>query len=923
MIDKREIAPEFLARVAGILFTKVRFQDILENVNASMKGNNARSVCFDGLTSEQIADLMMGDAYFYRSYTKMECTSYARGMIDYVNKTTQWRNRPVTGNPQTLNVFDLLFVLLDDLLQINHKEIECCYENIFSWRLLFRDIGEELPVAAKTALWDHARGMGGLVGSACRTEFDWPYVIPHNNKPLDRILQQGIADHHSHLWGSTPYFHVSWVNIMNDLEDDRFLCNLRELPTVEKVETNPTADSGEILRMRAAWIRLYLCRRLESIYFKTEIDDEHARLFKRMLQIVCDYSDWAELSAFRSSLQSEINGHRNYPTPEHDYAVNIFRLKHSYIQTDYRVLIGERCLYYLLFLDYCRCPEDRMLAREDYALFYAYFLIRTKLRSYMVQVNDLMGFDNFQSIERRKWYFLGDTESERSLVRLAVNEVLAASNMKELEIRISPHPEDLIKLDRIINARNTLSNDGTNDLSMEGRYYYVFHFIKRPENDTDAFCEGINLQCRMESFRGVLYQQAKDIITFRQHNPELACKLKGIDAASQEIECRPELFARVYRLLGDFSISYGGYGENRKKLPELGKTYHVGEDFLDVVDGLRAVDEAVHFLDMGCGDRLGHATVLGIHVESWYETKQRRISLAVQDYLDNLAWFYHALSHLQVPDITRLQGWIEREFEYWFRIVYRNSISEVELNKIMKNARDYYDNYSAEDHGRYQIHHCHFDIRSYYQAWTLRGDDPSCYSEGFFKMPTFSDTLTLDGSFKDNKSFPVNYEFRYIPEYSILNYMYQYNTKVRKVGHQRISVELPEYYVEAVKLVQKEMRFRIARRGISIESNPSSNVLISTFRKYEDHPLLVLYNKGLSVTEEENADCAQMHVSINTDDSGVFCTSLQMEYALMAKAMEGITDAMGNQRFKVNEIHSWIDDVRKMGLEQSFHFKRG
>lgn len=50
-------------------------------------------------------------------------------------------------------------------------------------------------------------------------------------------------------------------------------------------------------------------------------------------------------------------------------------------------------------------------------------------------------------------------------------------------------------------------------------------------------------------------------------------------------------------------------------------TYHVGEEWKDVADGLRAIDEAILFLNMGNGDRLGHATVLGIDIEDWYQKK--------------------------------------------------------------------------------------------------------------------------------------------------------------------------------------------------------------------------------------------------------------------------------------------------------------
>lgn len=974
MIDKREIVPEFLSRVAALVFTKISSEDVLKNT-ASESANSSDGVRFDGLTSQELADLMIADSYFRQSYSRLECVSYAQSLIDYVNKATQWRNRHISASPEKLNVFDLLLVTLDDLLLINHKEVECSYEHILSWRMLYQAIGEELPVSAKQALWDYSSGLCfGENSYVPDKQFDWPYMTPHNNKPLDRIMQRGIADHHNHLWGSAPYFHVSWVNLMNRLTDNLYHQNLNKLPLIQQKNTGEHIHYGEILQMRAAWIRWHLCSKLFPDYDPKNGDATRTD-FDYALDIVCNCKDWCALLLLRDSLQGKIAAYAATPVQEPDYALNLFPWKVSPEKADYRILVGERGFYYYVFMDYCRPSHERRLNRTDFALFYAYCLIRIQLREQLVQLNDRIGFDNFQSIERRKWFFTNDPDSMRYLSRLAVNQVLNNSNIEELELRISPHPDDLILLEKYIHQDNTLTGtlsiphfsdvskskqifprvammqilrnagiDGIDGITsdpdklaqlldyiyqgnissefLDDRYYYVFHFIKRPDmmqsTDVPAY---LNLCCRMQPLRNMLLRQALDIIAFRKENPEMAKKLKGIDAAAQEIECRPEVFAVVYRLLGDYSITYDKYGDG-KLLPELGKTYHVGEDFLDIIDGLRAIDEAIHFLNLDCGDRIGHAIVLGTNVEKWYSQKHQRISLSIQDYLDNLSWFFHALNHLSVPGHRELQEWLEQEFEYWFRIVYRNNISDAEMNGIMRRAKTYYTERLNEDHDLYQIHHCHFDIQSYYHAWTLRGDDPSCYVNGYYQKPCIVNAWLPSGAYKDNLAFPARYEDRYIPEYSMLNYYYQYNSDVRQAGQRRISVEVPISYVTVAKALQAEMRNRIAHRGIMIEANPSSNVLISTFRKYENHPLLAFFNRGLPVTAEENDNCPQLSVSINTDDSGVFCTNLEMEYAFMVRALEMVEDSNGKPRFTTNDIYTWIDRIRQMGLDQSFNFKR-
>ena len=102
--------------------------------------------------------------------------------------------------------------------------------------------------------------------------------------------------------------------------------------------------------------------------------------------------------------------------------------------------------------------------------------------------------------------------------------------------------------------------------------------------------------------------------------------------------------------------------------------------------------------------------------------------------------------------------------------------------------------------------------------------------------------------------------------------------------------------------------------GISIECNPSSNVLIGTFSSYQNHPVLNFYNIGLNVPHQD----VQMHVSINTDDPGVFDTSLKFEYALLARAIGELRDEQGKPIHNEREIEDYIYNLVQMGQEQSF-----
>lgn len=59
-------------------------------------------------------------------------------------------------------------------------------------------------------------------------------------------------------------------------------------------------------------------------------------------------------------------------------------------------------------------------------------------------------------------------------------------------------------------------------------------------------------------------------------------------------------------------------------------------------------------------------------------------------------------------------------------------------------------------------------------------------------------------------------------------------------------------------------------------------------------------------------------LSINTDDRGIFHTSLENEYAFLAASLENLTDENGEKRYLPQQIYDWLDHIRKMGNQQVF-----
>ena len=138
---------------------------------------------------------------------------------------------------------------------------------------------------------------------------------------------------------------------------------------------------------------------------------------------------------------------------------------------------------------------------------------------------------------------------------------------------------------------------------------------------------------------------------------------------------------------------------------------------------------------------------------------------------------------------------------------------------------------------------------------------------------------------------------------------------MRRKGKEIIEFKINHKYINLVRWLQDKMIHELVELGISIETNPSSNYLIGTIQKYEEHPIIRFNSRKLRDTLPNMS----LHVSINTDDQGVFDTLLENEYALMALALKKAKDKDGHSLFDLESIYEWIDYVRRMGIEQIFN----
>lgn len=778
-----------------------------------------------------------------------------------------------------IDVFEWLKNIAGELLVIRDNQPECHYKELLRWRELTKFLGEDLITCAYLARWSDRY--------SCEWKrFGWNSIITHDNMQLKQILKRGISDNHFHLYGSAPAFLVGWIDIMNHPFSSIYTNTLRKLEKdrrvfyrYSQVQRARELEDLETMIYKAAMIRVKLFQALCML--------DEKKIFEKIYSVSATNS-WLLLTKYtvydKQKLKKELDEMRMRAYLENkseivDYA--LYRNKQIGKNDDFS---GERRILYRMLR---KTADGGKLHRNLRQWFYAYLVIKAKVYAEMVQVNDVIGFENFHAYSKRGYAFLNMNlpNVKERMIRHAVTDSLG---MNSLEIRINPGKNAKECSDMIRNISAAIEKEKEVTGEKNCRIYYVFHFAKKQDGAI------VEEKYRHQGYREKLYQLSRELVLFRENAPEEARNVLGIDACSMEIGCRPEVFAPTFRKLTTH-IPKLENGVRQWKI-----TYHVGEDFLDLADGLRAIEEAVRFLEMKDGDRLGHAMALGQNVKQWYDFKRNEISINIQDHLDNVVWLYFKLEEYAISDADtdNVKVYLQDEYNRCFRNVYQPYL----WRKFVEESGVKNEN----------LFHEMFQMPIYFQAWKLRGCDPEQFHDGIWNI---TGKGLLEPESYQRKFLNLNNR-NYAAEF--LYHYYHYSRKIREEGRKSIQIDVPQGYVKAVELVQREMQREIAEAGICVETNPSSNYQISTIQQYQEHPIRELFNLGLTADPNEIAQCPQLHVSINTDDKGVFHTSLKNEFALIACATEQVMDEKGRHKYQKQRVYDWIDRVREFGNQQSF-----
>lgn len=732
----------------------------------------------------------------------------------------------------------------DILINSHLKEPKVYFDNLLRWRDLTLLVGEELLVIPTISYTDSF--------SELKRDMLWNPVLGHDNIKINEILKNSLSETHSHLYASADIFSFNWIVLMNNPmilnvfsteKNDKsrhYLLQRRQ----EYDPVNPHTDLNLSLR---EWIAVAadLRRQIYQLVYCSDDSELSEKEIKFLLSHTKDpLTDIENINNDIAVLKENA-----IPIPDTDFIFDYAILKSDAekfdLKSPFMIHAGERTLLYKYFTGYF--SGNKSFKRFAPQVF-LYLLIKSKLRRELIHTNRLPGLYNFKEYQDFKNVFVSKTDKnvsellKKMILKYAIQTSLGEKINNTLETRIMPDEAEKISFSDF--NRAIYSNDLIISENQKNRVNFVVHFSKsqdpvkgRPDN-----------QLRHKNLRDKLQNSMEAVFEAITGNDTNKPKIVGIDVTGNELNASPEVFSRLYSEAHNRGIN--------------NLTYHVGEDFYDVVFGLRMIDETLRFLKLNSGSRIGHALALGIDVGKYYARRHLSIIIPKQALLDNIVWMKY----------TALEGNIKLQPATEFFI-------EKEYYKLVEDIGYY--KYYHSDSGRKVFP----DSFEYWEMMQMRG-----YIDEEGNLMSTSEFRNKDTS---------------------LLYQYNRSSEVFFNGRKTMTCKISKPIVEDIISLQAYMMRKVERSGITIETNPTSNLLVGNFEKYSELPLFRFHTVG-------NTPGFKLSVTVNTDDKGIFATSLENEYSLIAIALHKEMDEQGNPKWNDKEIEDYLKQLVYYGSMSRF-----
>lgn len=788
-------------------------------------------------------DFMLSSADLYaKSYPKNYSTEEVKNLL----KVYLGYGAKYTKNS---DAHALLFYCAEQLFYVKNNSIIVRFDNLLEWDGFCNKIDANVMISAFAALHNDV------------TLDKVDAVIRHDNARLNKIMLEGAADNHMHFKASGYSVEMSWAALMVcSFQEDAELNSFIKYSKAVEQGFAKDAQTAVLLLKKIKFLRIVLEYYIDKFRspgnkFNSENPDFGLKFIIKAL--TSDSGDIFLMKKYADFIN-----------------VKLAELEERYFlcADDRKYFFIERKFLTDLFGLVLKHNDSRFFV----FLFEIYIASITHVRFLLVQDNEGMGFGKFKRRENIKSKLLSlNTNASRRLIKRkdefcsVFDRYYRSGNVRYVELRIAPQnsPEEMHDMLKLIEESN-IEAYKKNGAKLLIDYGVIIHYIKsekEPKLENGTY--------RWQDFRQKLKKQVTQLQNYLERKLFNSDKIVGIDAANFEVECRPEVLAPYFRM------HKTAVGSGRS----LGITYHVGEEFDVLCSGLRAIDETVEFINLGRGDRLGHAVALGIDVQYFKRRKRNSFALPLLNHVDNLAWMYYVLSNYGERGDAGLLIYLQNEYKRYVLQLYDGVKGGLTLS-----------------------------ISDYIDAWILRGDSPEIYLDDCLLeklLCNYHSNLFARG-YMFNSSNPKHYAAFTNKVARSLYFDYLVNERLFTNGKKLVCPEFHNYYWLALECVQSRLRNKIYFKEIAIETNPSSNRKISFVSKFVDLPFLSFNQHCL--TNGKRKKCGEdISISINTDDCDIFQSDLPNEYALVAVALQ-------KEGYAIEEIYDYIDYLRKMSLAQTF-----
>jgi hypothetical protein len=363
-------------------------------------------------------------------------------------------------------------------------------------------------------------------------------------------------------------------------------------------------------------------------------------------------------------------------------------------------------------------------------------------------------------------------------------------------------------------------------------------------------------------------RHAQALVSVFQKYPLALRTVRGIDLCTDEAGVPVWVMAPLVRWVRDAgqqaAIQLRRRGEF--KIPPLCTSFHAGEDFVHLLTGLRRLDNTVSYLRLEEGDRLGHALSLGVDPAGWC-SRVGRVVQTCEERLFDLIWEWSCYAKQGISVASERLAYVRTEMVGLARAIFDRSYAPEDLMDFVNRL------------------HNEQDLRA----------------EGFPDKPTLrTHNLQQAEQAKKEGKEPE-------PDGRRLLRIYLSDEKVWRQGRIPTTIDLRNIKHEQAALtkLQDGLRRKVGRLCLTIEVNPSSNLLIGDLGNFVGHPLWRLR----PVVPED--DVAPLSVCIGSDDPLTFATTLPHEYQLLF-------DALILMDRSHDEAMRWIDEARDAGMQSRF-----